>query len=199
MKVKKIVLTGGPCAGKTTVLDVLRQRFAGQVLVVPEVASILLSGGFPVPGKDVNWSPEWQKAFQSAILSVQIQVENVYELKGIQEKINLLICDRGILDGAAYTPGGLDAFCKFYRIPLKEALGRYSAVIHLESLAVGNPELYGKTNNSNRFEALTEAQKLEYSARQVWKSHPRFCFVNCKRGIEGKISKAIEIVKNFLE
>jgi len=199
MKAKKIVLTGGPCAGKTTVLNVLSQKFAGQILVVLEVASILLSGGFPVPGKDVNWSPEWQKAFQSAILSVQIQIENVYEMKAIQEKINLLICDRGILDGAAYTPGGLDAFCKFHRISLKETLSRYSAVIYLESLAVGNPKLYGKTNNSNRFEALTEAQKLEYLTRRVWKFHPRFYFINCKGGIEEKINKTIEIVKNFLE
>lgn len=44
---KKIVLTGGPCAGKTTVLNVLKQEFAGQILVIPEAATLLLSGGFP--------------------------------------------------------------------------------------------------------------------------------------------------------
>jgi len=34
-------------------------------------------------------------------------------------------------------------------------------VIHLESLAVGNPESYGKANNAARFEDQQEAARLE--------------------------------------
>lgn len=43
----KIALTGGPCAGKTTILKRLNQDLGQQILTVPETASILLMGGFP--------------------------------------------------------------------------------------------------------------------------------------------------------
>ena len=196
---KKIVLTGGPCAGKTSVLDTLRFEFADKALVVPEVATLLLSGGFPVPGKDIEWTPAWQKAFQSAVLPVQIQLEDAYAIKAEQKGINLLICDRGLLDGGAYTPGGQSEFCKIYDVDLQEALGRYAAVLHLESLATGKPELYGKANNTNRFEGLEEAVHLEQATRDAWQGHPHWTLLNCEQGIERKISTAITVVLSLLE
>ena len=47
MKHRKIVLTGGPCAGKTTMAQILSRAFHGSVVNVPESASLLFSGGFP--------------------------------------------------------------------------------------------------------------------------------------------------------
>lgn len=196
---RTIVLTGGPCAGKSTVLEVLQEEFAGRVLVVPEVASMLLSGGFPVPGKDLEWSSEWQASFQSAVLPVQIQLEETYALKAEQRKgVFLLICDRGLLDGAAYTPGGVDAFCKMYGVNHSEALARYAAVLHLESLAVGNPDLYGKSNNVSRFEGLEAAARLEHATRAAWQVHPRWTLLTCENGLEGKITRACTTVRQIL-
>lgn len=195
---KRVVLTGGPCAGKTTVLKVLQQEFAGQALVVPEVATMLLEGGFPVPGKDVEWSPEWQAAFQKAIATVQISMENAYELKAQEKGIEVLVCDRGLLDGAAYTPGGVEVFCKIYGVNHAEALARYAAVLHLESLAVGDPELYGKTNNASRFEDLEEAARLEHTTRRAWQDHPRFTFLSCESGLEEKIAAACRVVRELI-
>ena len=56
---KQIVLTGGPCSGKTTVLNAIKKRFGTAVVASPEAATIPLSGGFPLPGRDLDWSPEW--------------------------------------------------------------------------------------------------------------------------------------------
>ncbi len=44
---KRIALTGGPGAGKTAVLELLRKYFCKHVRVLPEAASILFGGGFP--------------------------------------------------------------------------------------------------------------------------------------------------------
>jgi hypothetical protein len=44
---KRVVLTGGPGAGKTAVLELARQYFCKHVLVLPEAAGILFGGGFP--------------------------------------------------------------------------------------------------------------------------------------------------------
>ncbi|MGZ3695296.1 MAG: AAA family ATPase, partial [Bdellovibrionota bacterium] len=43
----KIVLTGGPCAGKTTMVKMIEQAFPASVVGVPEAASLLFNGGFP--------------------------------------------------------------------------------------------------------------------------------------------------------
>jgi len=184
---RKIVLTGGPCAGKTTVLGVVRQQFAGQVIVVPETATMLLSGGFPFPGKDIRWSLEWQAAFQSAVLPVQIQMEAAYELKAAEEGASLLICDRGRLDGAAYTQGGLDQFCRIYGVNAEETYTVYHSIFHLESVAVGDPNFYGQANNSARFEDAEEARALELNTRAAWQKHPNWTLVSCIGGLEGKI------------
>jgi thymidylate kinase len=195
---KKIVLTGGPCGGKSTTLRALEKAFPEQIIFVPEVATILLKGGFPVPGRDVKWSQAWQSAFQSAILPLQKSLEDAFVLIAKENGKKLLICDRGVLDGAAYTPGGHITFCQTYNIKGEEAIARYSAVIHLESLATANPEKYGKTGNENRFEPLERAQELEFATRQAWEMHKNHSIINGQHGIEKTISAVIEIVRAML-
>lgn len=195
---KKLVLTGGPCSGKTTVLSVLQEEYGDKIIIVPEVASILLEGGFPVPGKDVEWSQEWQDAFQATILPMQKSFEQILALKAKAREINLLVCDRGRLDGAAYTPGGVEVFCKRFGLDKVKTLAEYDAVVHLESLATVDPERYGKANNANRFEPLERAQELEAATQEAWVDHQKHLVVNGQRGIEGKISEVIGIVKLLL-
>ena len=195
---KRVVLTGGPCAGKTTTLNKLRCEFGDRIVVVPETATILLSSGFPMPGEDIKWSPEWQTEFQSAIFSVQKSMENVYTLLAQEKGASLVICDRGLLDGAAYTQGGLKAFCRIHNVALATVLARYEAVIHLESLAVGHPESYGKTSNEKRMELLDEAQKLEFAIRMIWSGHPNYYLVSSENTMAGKTIKVIDIVETIL-
>ena len=44
---RRVVLTGGPGAGKTAVLELIRQSFCEHVKVLPEAAGIVFGGGFP--------------------------------------------------------------------------------------------------------------------------------------------------------
>lgn len=195
---KKIVLTGGPCSGKTTTLRALREEFGNQITLVPEVATLLLEGGFPVPGKHLEWSEEWQAVFQAAVLPLQRSIETVYRLMAQGSGCGLIVCDRGLLDGAAYTPGGLVEFCRRYEVNPDEAMARYEAVIHLESLATADPQLYGKAGNGSRFEPLERAQELERATQEAWSRHPRHIVINGRRGIEGKISQVVGIVRLLL-
>lgn len=187
--VKKIVLTGGPCSGKTTVLCALRDGFGEKIIFVPEVATLLLAGGFPTPGKHLKWSEKWQAAFQAAVLPLQEAIEDAHALMAAERGDRLMICDRGVLDGAAYTPGGVAEFCNRYAVDHTRALTRYEAVIHLESLATTKPEMYGKAGNDSRFEPLERAQELERATRAAWQDHPRHIVVDGRHGIEGKVSQ----------
>lgn len=50
----RVVLTGGPCAGKTTALAVLEERMRSRgfrVFVVPEAATTLITGGAMFSGE----------------------------------------------------------------------------------------------------------------------------------------------------
>lgn len=43
---KLIVLTGGPSAGKTAILEMVLKTFCPHVTVIPEAAGIVFGGGF---------------------------------------------------------------------------------------------------------------------------------------------------------
>lgn len=193
-----VVLTGGPCSGKSTVMRALQDEFQSEILVVPEVATLLLEGGFPTPGKHLPWSEEWQAAFQAAVLPLQRSLEAAHRLMASANGAKLLLCDRGELDGAAYTPGGVTAFAERYQVDVPAALGRYRAIIHLESLATADPAKYGKANNESRFEPLERAQELEHATRAAWVDHPCRIVIDGRRGIEGKVSEVIGIVRYLL-
>jgi len=195
---KKIVLTGGPCSGKTTVMRTLQEEFGDSIITVPEVATILLGNGFPVPGKDVDWSEEWQAALENAVVPLQRSIEDAFALAAHKRNCHVMVCDRGLLDGAAYTPGGLPDFCRLYGVDEAAAYKRYSAVIHLESVATADPEKYGKTDNESRFEPVERAAEVEHAMREAWKNHPRRLIISGRRGIEGKIAECMGIVRFLL-
>lgn len=148
MAQKRIVLTGGPCAGKTTLVGVIEHTYQGLVAVVPEAASILFSGGFP------RWSEEGSKqATQRAIFYVQRQLECTYASKFPER---MFIQDRGTIDGAVYWPKGVDDFFSTLNTTLSEQLSHYHRVIYLQSASRENYLAHVKSN-PNRTESWEEA------------------------------------------
>src|ERR1044071_2329655 len=96
---RRIVLTGGPGAGKTAVLELIRQSFCAHVKLLPESAGIIFSGGFP-RGNGVDL----RKASQRAIFYIQRELENIADIGNPA----VVLCDRGTVDGAAYWPGDVE-------------------------------------------------------------------------------------------
>jgi ADP-ribose pyrophosphatase YjhB (NUDIX family) len=68
----RIALPGGPGGGKTTAADLFRREVGEQVVIVPEAATLVFSGGFPRCSK-----PESICASQHAIYHVQENLEDV--------------------------------------------------------------------------------------------------------------------------
>lgn len=193
---QKIVLTGGPCAGKTTALKAIAEHFGDQVGFVPEVATMLLSGGWPMPGRDIDWTPEWRDAFQRAVATTQIELEAACTLRAQQHGQVVLVTDRGLMDGAAYHET-TDAFLESTGLGAAATLLRYDAVIHLESLAVAEASLYSQGNNASRFESLDEAAQLEAATRRAWRGHARHLIIG-GADLQHKIRTAIEIIEQHL-
>src|SRR5512134_2544854 len=99
-RMRRVVVAGGPGGGKTTAADLFRREIGEQVVIVPEAATLLFSGGFP---RDP--APLAQRAAQSAIYHVQ---KNLEDAQLVRYPGRILLCDRGTVDGAAYWPGPRD-------------------------------------------------------------------------------------------
>src|SRR5215471_20537779 len=98
-----VVLTGGPGAGKTAVLEIVKKTLCKHIVVLPEAATILFGGGFPRHDTDAG-----RRAAQEAIFRVQRSMETMAREEGVA---SIALCDRGTLDGLAYWPGGTQAAC----------------------------------------------------------------------------------------
>src|SRR5512142_38277 len=118
---RRLVLTGGPGAGKTAVLEALKHLLSSQVAVLPESAGIVFGGGFPRLNTLAG-----QRAAQRAIFFVQRELENIAD----ESDIAAVLCDRGLVDAVAYWPGP-DDFWSSVGMTQAEALARYDVVIHL--------------------------------------------------------------------
>src|SRR5215469_9071765 len=198
--VPKVVLTGGPCAGKTSCQRAIREQFGEYVITAPEAATLVLGSGFPPPGHERIHCPgdEWVQSFQGAILSIQQAVEASFERLAQNCRVRLLVCDRGVLDGAAYWPGGREAFLRHFGHTLEDCFARYQSVLHLQSLAESHPHLYGPAGNIIRYEDGTDALRVERAVRAAWEGHPGLIVVSGEMELQDKIARVIEHIRALL-
>lgn len=179
-----VVLTGGPGAGKTAVLEVIRHAFCEHVAVLPESATVLFGGGFPRHDTDAG-----RRGAQNAIFHVQRSMETMSQNEG---RVALALCDRGTLDGLAYWPGGIAAGCAALNIDRQQELARYQAVIHLRTPSAENG--YDHSNPVRR-ESATEAAALDARILGAWEGHPRRIIVESEQDFLRKLARAVEGIR----
>jgi predicted ATPase len=181
---RQIVLTGGPGAGKTAVLELIRQSFCPHVKVLPESAGIIFGGGFP-RGDGI----ELRQAAQRAIFYVQRELETAADAGNPA----IVLCDRGTVDGAAYWPGEVADFFSSLGTDLDEQLRRYHAVIHLRT-----PPLGAGYNRSNplRVETAAEAAAIDARIARTWERHPRRFVVEASADFLTKATRSLEILRD---
>lgn len=199
--VYRIVLTGGPCSGKTTGLarlsSFLRER-GFRVFTVPEAATILFVNGGSV---DDLGTREGRVNFQMSVIDVQTQLEQCfYRLARNTRVPSVLICDRGTMDGKAYIDE--DEWQEVMRrkgrnqVELRE--GRYDAVIHLVTAANGAEEFYSLANNQARTESIEEAINIDKQTQRVWTGHPMYKIIDNRRNFEEKMQTLVSLVGNVV-
>lgn len=84
MEISKIVITGGPCAGKSTAMSWVQNTFTQMgyaVLFVPETATELITGGVS------PWTCGTNVDFQKFLLTLQLEKEKIFEQAALTRKL----------------------------------------------------------------------------------------------------------------
>jgi len=179
-----LVLTGGPGAGKTAVLEMVKKYFCSHVKVLPEAASILFGGGFLREDTIVA-----KKSAQKLIYQIQKELELIVK----DEKCaGLALCDRGTIDGLAYWPEDDESFWETVGSNIEKEMKNYSKVIHLRT-----PDLSQGYNQQNpvRYESNAEARKIDDKLLEIWSKHPNREIIDSTDNFMEKLSQAFVEIK----
>ncbi len=196
--ITKIVLTGGPCGGKTAALQRLKKYYTAEgyaVVIIPETATELISAG--INAVTLGSVSEFQKSVIHNQLRKEEHVKDIIS-KLYSDKV-LVICDRGAVDNMAYlAPHRQKEVLEYAGAEKSELLGRYDAVFQLLSTANGAPEFYTTANNSARSETPEDALMLDERITEEWSGHPYFRILDNSTDFDGKISRLITEINRFL-
>lgn len=197
-QIYKIVLTGGPCAGKTTLISKLNQIFSNKgyrVFTINETATELINNGIRPFGNCLSLLD-----FQDFVFSTQFFKEENY-LKAanlVSEDKVLIICDRGILDNKSYiTDNQFAEILKRYNKKEINIRDNYNAVIHLVTAADGAEEAYN-LDNAARTETIEQAIQLDRNTLNSWIGHPKLIKIDNSTSFEEKMKRAINSICNIL-
>lgn len=201
MEIKTIVITGGPCAGKTTAMDWIRRdvsKLGYRVLVVPETATELITGGV------CPWTCGTNYEYQTIQMHMQREKENAFlkaakSMESQADKI-LIVCDRGMFDNMVYMTKK-----EFYSIlegimreDPEEALARYDRCFHLVTAAIGTDAFATEENNAARYENAEVSAWMDEKFISSWSTHPMHFKVNSDQNFEVKMKTLINGISEFL-
>ncbi|OMJ74306.1 hypothetical protein SteCoe_26793 [Stentor coeruleus] len=195
----RIVITGGPCAGKTTGINKLASELSNsiKVLVVPEASTLLVKGG--AINNFVGLDNNAQVEFQASLMQLQMALEDAFtEIASSFNEKSLVICDRGVMDGSAYISSDLWQALLDERgwtaVHLRDR--RYEAVVHLVSAANGAEKYYSLCNNVARYEGIKEAQIVDSNLQKAWVGHSHLTIIDNEstKSFEHKINNLLNHV-----
>lgn len=198
VKITKIVITGGPCAGKSTAMSWVQNAFTQMgyiVLFVSETATDLITGGV------APWTCGTNSAYQKCQLRLQLDKEKVFEqaAKTMDGEKVLIVCDRGALDNKAYMDGlEFAQVLEFFGTNEIELRDNYDAVFHLVTAAKGAEEFYTTANNAARTETADEAAALDDKLIAAWTGHPHLRVIDNSSNFEDKMKRLIAEISSFL-
>ena len=196
--ITKIVITGGPCAGKTTAMSWIQNAFTEKgymVLFVDETATQLISGG--AQWKYTRNNREYQYRVTQLMLAKELAFTEI--AKTFEAEKVLVVCDRGALDNRAYMN---DEEFQYVLDQLNtsevELRDQYDAVFHLVTAAKGAEQFYTLANNAARYETAEEASKVDDGLIAAWTGHPHLRVIDNRYSFDEKMLALITEISAFL-
>lgn len=197
--IKRIVLTGGPGTGKTTVLEKISQVYTPlgyKVIVIDETATYFILKGIKPFGDDAIDLVD----FQELVMRMQLAKEDIFnraaEMMGEDAKV-IIVYDRGTIDNTAYIDSVQfeEVMSRLNNVKsFAELFANYDLVINL----VGREDFYTTMNNAARSEEVNTALELGNHTLKSWIGHPQIKIVLPKDTMDEKIREVLNIINELL-
>ena len=197
MAIYKIVVTGGPCAGKSTGMSRIETGLSTRgykVFVIAETATEVITGGLKIVELGVL-------PFQRAILDLQLNKERIYleAAKAIKDRDVVILIDRGIMDARAFmSKSEFDELISEFDLTITEIQDSYDGIFHLKTAADGAEMYYTLANNAARSETPEEARKVDKKIIAAWTGHPHLRVIDNSEDFDAKIDKLINEIYGLL-
>ncbi len=195
-EVIKIVLTGGPCAGKTSALKYVSEKLIEQgieVITIKEVATRLILSGK---------TPQTMGCYEFHKLLFEKSLEEEREKTDLAEKMPcdkvVMLLDRGLLDNRAFvTQDEFDRYSAVHELNEDLIRNSYDAVFHLVTAAEGAEEHYN-LNNEARTESTEQAIERDRETLAVWTGTPHLRIIDNSTLFNEKLERLMKEVNAFL-
>jgi predicted ATPase len=188
-----VVVSGGPCGGKTTLIEELPTLAAAagrDLAVMPEIASQLITEGVDFGDLAQNNRPAYLEA-QRCIIARELDfIANAHHAYAGSN--TLVIMDRGINDTFAYmTPDEAVQLASEYDKVPHDFYELVDRVVYMPSIAVRDPRAYEqlKATNTARYETAQQAAATCLRTVAQWAGHPELCIVD-EPDFETKLRRA---------
>jgi predicted ATPase len=186
----RIVLTGGPGAGKTVITSAIAESDP-RFIRVPEAATHVYD----------QLQTRWDKLDVPGRRDVQRKI--FHHQVGQEDRLvamypdKVILLDRGTIDGAAYWPEGPAGYWVDLGTTLADQLKRYDAVIWMQTgAALGHYD--GDASNACRFEDDAAAIKSGLLLGELWSGHRCVKHIGAYPTIEEKIAAVRTVLDEFL-
>ena len=195
----RIVLTGGPCGGKTTALAEIKARLEALgflVFCMPETATLLFGGGVPIPHDEST-----ALVFQRNLLKLQLAAEeNFHDLAVSSGRPAVILLDRGTMDGKAYmTDSQWEQMTEELKVtPIMLRDQRYDAILHLVTAADGAEPFYTLATNQVRTETAEQAREMDRKTLDCWTGHEHLYIVDNSTNFEEKMRRAVTRISKLV-
>ena len=200
MDIIKIVITGGPCGGKSTGMEWIRKAFTEEqgwrVVIVPETATELIGGGVS------PWTCGTNLDYQKCQMRLQLEKEDIFGqgVRTMDADRVLMVCDRGALDNKIYMNEEEYAeVLRFVGRDEQSLLDSYDAVFHLVTAADGAEAYYSLDNNGARYETPAQAVEMDRRGIRCWSSHRHLRIIDNSTGFDEKMERLIAEIRSFLD
>ena len=199
-RITRIVLTGGPAAGKTTltsrILKEFKQDDGWRVITIPETATELMAGfGIRPFGGCVS-----MLEFQYLVIADQLHKEQLALRAAamVPEENVLILYDRAVFDDKAYVSDDeFRAVLASFGKTEEEILAGYDAVLHLVSCAKGAEFAYN-FGNAVRYESVEGAREMDDKTIRAWSAHPNLHIIDNAVDFEDKMTRGLRAVYECL-
>lgn len=200
----EVVISGGPCGGKTSAMAYLQEHLTQlgyRVLIVPEVATMFITGGVADMVYLAINRPDIYLDVQVNITLAQVEQRKRFLslAEAFPEEKVIILHDRGPMDNRAYMSDG-----QFEAVMAETALGypelrdSYDAVLHLVTAARGAEEAYTLENNAARQETPEQAREMDERTLNAWIGHPHLRIIGNETSFEGKLQNVLREVLHLL-